>query len=554
MCVLYILYDWSDFTLPKIKAAKAMVLCLEKEGVKVVFGYPGAAICPFYDELENSDIHHVLVRYEANAGHSASGYARVTNKPAVCIATSGPGATNLLTAIATAYADSIPLVCITGQVSSDQIGCDVFQEVDITGAAEPFVKYSYLLKDASELPRIFKEAFHIAGTGRKGPVLIDVPIDISLEEIEFEYPETAFLRSYKPTVKGNSLQVKRVAQALKTSERPLICAGGGVLASGAKSELISFAEKFNIPVVSTMMGLGIFPSEHKLYFGMLGMHGVKSANEAVRRCDTIIIIGARVGDRAVSKPEFLAKTTKIIHIDIDPAEIGKNIETHIPLVGDCKTILAELSATCEKDSFKDWLHELRTIENATSTEVLSEGYINPKAFLRELSDEMPSDTICVADVGQNQIWACNNFKIKDGAFLTSGGMGTMGYSVPCAIGAKLASPKSPVIVICGDGSFQMQMMELATIVQEKLPITIIIMRNNRLGMVRELQTRLYNDVQTAVRLTDGNPSFTALAAAYGIKSLCVTTEEEAKDAIKLAKKQKEPILIECNVYKYESTL
>lgn len=537
-----------------IKAAEAMVKCLENEGVNVVFGYPGAAICPFYDELTHSDIHHVLVRREDNAGHAANGYARISGKPAVCIATSGPGATNLLTAIATAYADSVPLICITGQVSTDQIGCDVFQEVDITGAAEPFVKNSYLIKDASQLPRIFKEAFYIAGSGRNGPVLIDVPVDIQQTMIEFSYPEKVELRTYKPTVKGNSFQIKKVCEALKTSERPLICAGGGVISAKACGELCELAEKTRIPVVSTMMGLGIFPSEHPLYMGMLGMHGVKTANEAVSKCDTMILIGARVGDRAVRSPKFLAKTTKIIHIDVDPAEIGKNIPAHIPLVGDCKHILKELTEKLGSAERADWLAELSEVKNAVPEEDETEGYVNPKMFIRKLSAKLPDDTICVADVGQNQIWTCNNFRFKRGRFLTSGGMGTMGYSIPAAVGAKFASPDSEVVAVCGDGSFQMQMMELATIVQEKIPVKIILMRNNRLGMVRELQTNLYKDNQTAVHIADGNPDFVALAKSYGIRAERVCTMAEAEAAIENLCSAKEPYLLECNVWRNESTL
>lgn len=538
----------------RIKAAAAMVKSLEREGVKVVYGYPGAAICPFYDELTKSDIHHVLVRHEVNAGHAASGYARITNKPAVCIATSGPGATNLLTAIATAYADSVPLICITGQVSTDQIGCDVFQEADITGAAEPFVKYSYLIKDAAELPRIFKEAFYIAGTGRKGPVLIDVPVDVQQTYIDFEYPETAELRSYKPTVKGNALQIKRVGEALTEAKRPLICAGGGVFAADAQEELRALIEKSGIPVVSTMMGLGLLPTGHPLYMGMLGMHGVKTANYAVQKCDTMVLIGARVGDRAVRSPQFLAETTKIIHIDIDPAEIGKNIKTDIPLVGDCKNILAQLTECVSAADRSEWLGELNKVKNLIPVEDETEGYVNPKMFIRKLSAALPENTVCVADVGQNQIWTCNNFQMGSGRFLTSGGMGTMGYSIPCAIGAKMASPRSEVVAICGDGSFQMQMMELATIVQEQLPVKIIIMRNNRLGMVRELQTKNYADNQIAVHLTEGNPDFVALAKAYGIEAERVSTMAEAEAAIAHLCASDKAYLLECNVFKNESTL
>lgn len=539
----------------RIKAASAMVKCIEQEGVKVVFGYPGAAICPFYDELYKSDIHHVLVRHEANAGHAANGYARITNKPAVCIATSGPGATNLITAIATAYADSVPIICITGQVSTDQIGCDVFQEADITGSAMPFVKHSYLVKNAEDIPRIFKEAFHIAGTGRKGPVLIDVPIDVQQTMIKYEPVKEVSMRTYKPTFKGNTMQVKKIAKAIDAAEKPLICAGGGVFASQAIDELTEFAEKTGIPVVSTMMGISLLPTENPLYMGMLGMHGVKTANHAVSECDTLILIGARVGDRAVTSPSFLAENKKIIHIDIDPAEIGKNIETDIPLVGDCKAILTELNEYVSKKDRSEWVGELTKVKNSVPTENETEGYVNPKMFIRKLSEALPDKTVCVADVGQNQIWACNNFDIKRGGrFLTTGGMGTMGYSVPAAVGAKMADPDNEVVVICGDGSFQMQMMELATIVQEKIAVKIIIMRNNRLGMVRELQTKAYRDNQIAVRLTDGNPDFAMLARAYGIESASVSSMSEAEEAVKKLAASKEAFLLEVNVFKYESTL
>lgn len=537
-----------------IRAAEAMVRCLGSEGVKVVFGYPGAAICPFYDELYRSDIHHVLVRHEANAGHEASGYARITGKPAVCVATSGPGATNLLTAIATAYADSIPLICITGQVSTDQIGCDVFQEVDITGAAQPFVKHSYLVKDASQLPRIFKEAFYLAGTGRKGPVLIDVPVDVQNTMIDFEYPETVTMRTYKPTVKGNPMQIKKICEAVENAKRPLICAGGGIFLAGAEKELIKFAEKAKVPAVSTMMGLSLFPTEHPLYLGMLGMHGLKAANRAVSECDTMILIGARVGDRAVKSPTFLAENKQIIHIDIDPAEIGKNIPVDIPLVGDCRTILEELTEKIGEVDHSQWLSELSEIKNDVPENDETEGFINPKVFLRKLSDRMPADTVCVADVGQNQIWCCNNYAFKEGGrFMTSGGMGTMGYSVPCGIGAKMAAPEREVVVVCGDGSFQMQMMELATVMQEKIAVKIIVMRNNYLGMVRELQTKGYGDRLIAVDL-DGSPDFVALARAYGIESDRVSTMAEAEEKLEKLASSDKPYLLECDVYSRESTL
>lgn len=537
-----------------IKTAEAMVKCLEQEGVKVVFGYPGAAICPFYDYLSRSSIRHILVRQEQNGGHSANGYARMTNKPAVCIATSGPGATNLITAIATAYADSVPLVVITGQVCVDQIGRDVFQEADITGSAEPFVKHSYLVKDAEQLPKIFKEAFYLAGTGRKGPVLIDVPMDIQQQEInDFEYPESVDIRAYKPTTKGNSLQIKRVAKALNEAKKPLICAGGGVFSSDAQGELYALAEKAKIPVVSTMMGLGALRGEDSLYFGMIGTHGRKLANQAVLDCDLILLIGARVGDRAVKTPFSLAETTTIVHIDIDPAEIGKNIPTDIPLVGDAKYILTHLIEQVDGKENSEWLNSLSAQRVEKVYAPAQKGYINPKEFMARLSAKAPENTVLVADVGQNQIWCCNNFNVKGGRFLTSGGMGTMGYSLPCGIGAKLASPESLVISVCGDGAFQMSMMELATLVQHNVPVKIILMTNTRLGMVRELQTNNYKDNQVAVHL-DGNPDFIKLADAYGIATYRLDNPENEDMIIDRLINDKEALFVECIVSPDESTL
>ena len=536
-----------------MKAAEAMVKCLENEGIKVVFGYPGAAICPFYDALTSSKIKHILVRHEQNAGHSANGYARIINKPAVCIATSGPGATNLITAIATSYMDSVPLVVITGQVSSDQIGRDVFQEADITGAAEPFVKHSYLIKEASQLPKIFKEAFYIAGTGRKGPVLIDIPMDIQDIDIEFDYPKQVDIRAYKPSTKGNTLQIKRVIEAIGNARKPLICSGGGVFAANACEEMLALAEKTNIPVITTMMGISSISGEHPLDFGMLGMHGVKSANYAVNKCDLLVLIGARVGDRAVKSPSFLAETTKIIHIDIDPAEIGKNIKVNIPIVGDAKLILGQILDSIPQMEHKEWLDELSTLRVPAEFDKAEEGFVNPREFIQKLSSKMPENTVCVADVGQNQIWTSNYFKTKQGRFLTSGGMGTMGYSIPAAVGAKLADSNAPVVAICGDGSFQMQMMELATICQNDIPIKIIIMNNNRLGMVRELQKNAYKDNLTAVFL-DGNPDFILLAKAYGISSERVSDISDADEAIDRLISSKTAYLIECTVSPNEKTL
>ncbi len=541
----------------KMSAAQAMAQCLLNEGVKVVFGYPGAAICPFYDALLDTDIRHILVRHEANGGHEASGYARITGRPAVCIATSGPGAVNLITAIATAYADSVPIVCITGQVSRDQIGSDAFQEADITGSAEPFIKHSYLVSNAEDIPRIFKEAFYIAGSGRPGPVLIDVPMDVQKEQIELEYPEKVSIRGYKPTGKGNYIQVKRVYAALKEAEKPLICIGGGVFASRAENEIKRLAAVMDIPVITTMMGISVFAADDPLYFGMIGMHGVKSANRAVNECDTLLLVGARVGDRAVRTPLALEKNTKIIHIDIDPAEIGKNIRVDHPLVGDAKLVLQQLLELAEADGQKDnsqWRQTLDAFRKPAVFSKAKEGTADPREFIGLLSQKMPADTVVCADVGQNQIWTCTGYRFKEGGkLITSGGMGTMGYALPAAIGAKLAAPDREVVAICGDGAFQMSMMELATAVQHDVPVKIVVMTNTRLGMVRELQTNGYNDRQTAVFL-DGSPDFIKLAAAYGIKAIRVTDEDSMRSAAQALADEKGIMLVEVAVDKDYPTL
>ncbi len=537
-----------------MKACEAMVKCLVKESVKVVFGYPGAAICPFYDSLSDTDIRHILVRHEANAAHSANGYARITGKPAVCIATSGPGATNLITGIATAYMDSIPLVVITGQVNCDQIGRDVFQEADITGSAEPFVKHSYLVKNAHDIPKTFKEAFYIAGSGRPGPVLIDVPFDVQNIDIKFDYPKEVDIRSYKPTGKGNKLQIKRVVSALEESKRPLICAGGGIFLSNASDELRLLSEKCGIPIITTMMGISAVSDDYPLYFGMLGMHGKQIANKALNDCDLLLLIGARVGDRAVKSPVFLQETTKIIHIDIDPAEIGKNIGANIPVVGDAKLILEQLAEASEVTERNEWIKHLNSMKKTPEYKPAEKGFINPMKFIADLSERMPAKCVVSADVGQNQIWTSNNYHIKDGGrFITSGGMGTMGYSIPAAVGAKLADKSNEVIAICGDGSFQMQMMELATAVQHDVDIKIIVMNNSRLGMVREYQKIKHDNRLTAVFL-DGSPDFIQLARAYGIEAIRVVDDESAGEAIEKLSSKKGMLFVECVVNPDDSTL
>lgn len=528
--------------------ADAIVKCLEEEGVEYVFGYPGVAICPFYNSILDSDIQTILIRTEQNAAHAASGLARVSGRVGVCAVTSGPGATNVITGIATAFADSIPLVCITGQVNSELLGSDVFQEADITGAVESFAKYSYLVKDANDIPRIFKEAFHIANTGRKGPVLIDVPIDIQNAEIKkFVYPESVSMRTYKPTVKGNMVQIKKVAAELEKAKRPIICAGGGVLLSNGEKDLSAFAQKHDIPVVSTMMGIGVMPTRHPLYFGMVGNNGKPYANRAMNESDLLIMVGARVADRAVSQPDLITNNKVLIHIDVDPAEIGKNVGPTIPLVGDAKHIFEDLLSqefSCEHKSWLNTLNEYR--KTMAPKRNPNPDYVDPARFITLLSDKMEEDGIYVADVGQNQIWSCGYHIVKNGKFLTSGGMGTMGYSIPAAMGAKLADKTKQVIAVCGDGSFQMSMMELATMRQHHVPVKIIVLKNNYLGMVREYQHYTYQDNYSVVDLS-GSPDLERLSSAYDMKFLRLENLDKADEVLDAFLEKDESVLLECIV-------
>ncbi len=528
--------------------ADAIVKCLEAEGITEVFGYPGVAICPFYNSILESDIRTILIRTEQNAAHAASGVSRITGKPGVCAVTSGPGATNVITGIATAFADSIPLICITGQVNSELLGSDVFQEADITGAVESFVKYSYLVKNANDIPRIFKEAFHIANTGRKGPVLIDVPIDIQNASVsKFKYPEEVHLRTYKPTVKGHAVQIKKVVAELTKAKRPLICAGGGVLLSGAEGALCKFAEIHGIPVVSTMMGIGAMPTDHPLYFRMVGNNGKAYANRAMNESDLLIMVGARVADRAVNQPDLITKGKVLVHIDVDPAEIGKNAGPTIPLVGDALHIFEDL----EKEEFtcdcKEWLETLGRYRRLLATRRNpNPDYVDPAEFIKHLTDKMEDTAVYVADVGQNQIWSCGYAKVRKGNFLTTGGMGTMGYSIPAAMGAKVAAPHRQVVAVCGDGSFQMSMMELATLKQHNIPVKIVVLKNNFLGMVRQYQHFTYKDHYSVVDLS-GSPDLEKLAAAYEIPFLRLENMEKCDEIIDAFLKEDVSMLLECIV-------
>lgn len=528
--------------------AQAMVRCLEAEGVEILFGYPGAAICPFYDALFGSPLRHVLVRTEQNAAHMASGYARAGGRAGVCVATSGPGATNLITGIATAYMDSVPVVAVTGQVNLEQLGRDVFQEADVTGACESFTKHSYLVKAAKDLPRVFKEAFHIACTGRPGPVLIDVPQDVQEEVLEeFSYPEKAEIPGYKPKTAGHPVQIKKAAQAVAQARRPVICCGGGVVLAGAREEMAAFAEKTGIPVVSTMMGLGVMPMDSPVYLGMIGKFGRSYANRAMREADLILLCGARVGDRAIATPHQIAGQAKIIHIDIDPAEIGKNMRADIPIVGDVRQVLASLTEQVPPTERRLWVDRvLEYKRGAAPRGVDRTDFVEPRSFIRELSKLMDEDAILAADPGQSQIWAALHFSQRQGRFLTSGGLGTMGYALPAALGAKLAKPRRQVVSVCGDGAFQMSLCELATVCACNVPLKMVVMDNRRLGMVREQQNLHYGGRHVATHM-GGNPDFVKLCGAYGIPAALAGNNAQALELAREMLASPRPFVLVCRV-------
>ncbi|MGN0150181.1 MAG: biosynthetic-type acetolactate synthase large subunit [Clostridia bacterium] len=515
--------------------AEMVVKTLEKNGVKVVFGYPGAANCPIIDKLSFSSIKHILTRNEQGAAHMASGYARVTKKAGVCTATSGPGATNLITGIATAYMDSIPMIALTGQVGTKLIGKDAFQEVDITGATLPFTKHNYLIKDGMDIPRVVNEAFHIANTGRPGPVLIDFPMDILKQE--FDYPDDeadANIRGYKLIGKANESQIKKVAEAIKAAKKPVILAGGGIVISDAVNEFRKFIKDTDIPVISTMMGIGVLPSDHPRYYGMIGSHGAKRANMIMNRSDLLVVMGSRLGDRSVANAKGLEEAKKLVHIDIDPAEIGKNIQPYIPVVGDIKDVLDQLNPLVKDyKASKDWTGETDDLKERFTNKPFCEdnGFVNPKYFLQVLSKKTNSDVYLSTEVGQNQIWSANYFNFKDPrSLITSGGFGTMGYGLPAAIGASVASENTPVIAIMGDGSFQMDLPEMGTMCQWDIPVKMVVFKNDRLGMVHEHQYLLYKSNYQAVSI-EGSPDFNKLADAYGIKNGFVTENSKIDEAI-----------------------
>ena len=519
-----------------MNGAEALIQSLICEHVEHIFGYAGATICPAADALSlHPEIAYTLVRTEQNAGHMASGYARITGRVGVCMVTSGPGATNLITGIATAYMDSIPIVAITGQVPSGLLGRDIFQEVDITGAVAPFIKHSYLVKNANDIPRIVKESFHIAATGRPGPVLIDVPIDIQEQELEkpFEYPDSVNIRGYRPSVRGNELQIKRVIGEIANAKQPVICAGGGVLLAGAQEELLELAERCRIPVVKTMMGISLMPTDHPLNLGLIGAHGNACANKALVKADLLIMVGARAADRAIISPTEIQRRMPIIHIDVDPAEIGKNMQAKIPLVGNVKVILRQIMdrnpPVADSEDWMEFLHEHRQKE-LSRVFPRREGSVFPGTVLRRLGRKLEDNAIVCADVGQNQIFTCKYLPQKHGRFLTSGGLGTMGYALPAAIGAKVAAPDRQTIVVCGDGSFQMSMNELAAIRAADMDIKIVLFRNHTLGLVNQIQKKAPYHGPFGVDLI-GSPDFATIAAAYAIPCLELYDEDKMDEVL-----------------------
>jgi len=530
-----------------MKRTGAQILCesLLKEGVEVIFGFPGGSVLPLYDTLpQYPQLRHILVRHEQGAAHAADGYARATGKVGVCLATSGPGACNLVTGIATAHLDSSPVVAITGQVARPFIGKDAFQEIDITGITVPITKHNYLVLKADELATVVKEAFYIASTGRPGPVLIDIPRDVFAEEANFHYPEKIKISGFKTVVQGHPAQIKKAAKLINEAKRPVIIAGRGVIISGAFPELKELAEKAQIPVITTLLGIGCFPEDHILSLGMIGMHGMAYANLAVHNSDLIIAIGMRFDDRATGKVSGFAPHSQIIHIDIDPAEIGKNVRVDIPIVGDVKHVLDELNKHVDVQTRIDWIKQVEQwrLEHPVLA-IRDTEKLLPQFVIRNIYEVTKGDAIIVTGVGQNQMWASQHFWYnKPHSFISSGGLGTMGFELPAAIGAKVGRPDEAVWAIAGDGGFQMTIQELATAVQDNIAVKIAIINNGFLGMVRQWQELFYKKRYVATPLS--NPDFVKVAEAYGIPGIRVTDKKLVASAIQKAMDYKGPFLID----------
>jgi len=530
-----------------MKMTGAQIICesLVKEGVEVIFGILGGAVLPLYDTLPKyPQLRHILVRHEQAAAHAADGYARATGKVGVCMATSGPGATNLVTGIANAYLDSVPVVAITGQVARPFIGKDAFQEIDITGITLPITKHNYLVLDVDSLANTVKEAFHLARTGRPGPVLIDVPRDIFMEPTEFHYPSKVDLPGYKPILQGHPTQIKKTAKLINEAQRPLIIAGRGVIISGAYAELKQLAETAQIPVVTTLLGISSFPESHVLSYGMLGMHGMAYANMAVNAADLIIAIGMRFDDRATAKVSAFAPHAHIIHIDIDPAEIGKNMRVDVPIVGDVKAVLGALNKLTIATEHIDWVQQLDDWRKEHPSTIIrgSEGLL-PQFVVRQIYEVTQGEATIVTGVGQNQMWAAQYYRYdRLNSLISSGGLGTMGFGLPAAMGVKIGRPEDTVWVIDGDGSFQMTIQELATLVQDNIAVKVAIMHNGYLGMIRQWQELFYGRRYVASLLSA--PDFVKVAEAYGIPALRVKHNGEVVSAIEQAMNYQGPFIID----------
>jgi len=547
------------------KGAEIIIDILRCEGVKDLFGIPGGAVIDIFDMLYDADINFYLMRHEQAAAHAADGYARATGKVGVCIATSGPGATNLVTGIATAYMDSIPLVALTGQVATKLIGNDAFQEADTTGITRPITKHNYLVRTADELPRILKEAFYLARTGRPGPVLVDLPKDVQQGETNEKYPDKIELRSYKPTLWGHPGQIKKLANAIKHSKRPVIYAGGGVISSGASEELRELAIKAKIPVTTTLMGLGVFPETHPLSLKMLGMHGTQYANYAIMEADLLIAIGARFDDRVTGKVEEFAPKAKIAHIDIDPSSIRKNVNVDIPVVGDVKNVLSELNKILQPGDTSEWLKQIEQWKRDYPLTYREDGNLKPQYIIEQIYEVTKGKAIITTEVGQNQMWAAQFYKFtKPRTFLSSGGLGTMGYGFPAALGAQVACPDHIVFDVAGDGSFQMNIQELATAVNNNLPVKIAILNNGYLGMVRQWQEMFYNkrysgvclagDYECVEKHTDSSGkqplmllNFVKIAEAYGAVGIRVTEKKQVREALEEALAIPKPVVLDFHI-------
>jgi len=530
-----------------MKMTGAQILCesLVKEGVEVIFGFPGGSVLPLYDTIpQYPQLRHILVRHEQGAAHAADGYARATGKVGVCLATSGPGATNLVTGIANAYLDSVPVVAITGQVARPFIGKDAFQEVDITGITLPITKHNHLVLDVGSLARVVKESFYLARSGRPGPVLIDIPRDVFIEQTEFHYPSKIDLPGFKPTPQGHPAQVKKGGKLINEASRPLIIAGRGVVISGAYDELRQLAETAQIPVITTFLGIGCFPETHALNYGMLGMHGMAYANLAVDAANVVIAVGMRFDDRATAKVSAFAPHARIIHIDIDPAEIGKNVRVDVPIVGDVKAVLTVLNKLIVSTKHVDWIQQLDDWRKEhPSIDIRDSEGLLPQFVIRQIYEVTRGEAIIVTGVGQNQMWSAQHYWYDSpNSFISAGGLGTMGFEIPAAMGAKVGCPDRTVWCVAGDGGFQMTLQELATIVQDKVAVKIAIINNGYLGMVRQWQELFYKKRYVATPLTC--PDFVKLAEAYCLPGLRVKRKEEVVPAIEQAMEHQGPFLID----------